>query len=133
MILIFTLYCRYICTYAATRGAIFSQSIYFPLKSNSDCPFLTVHLHVHYIRHGFEKAAYINVIRHPVEWVTSKFYFRTFGWEGKPGCRRRCQESRNPKKGSKSGSERVGRVFWPQLARLYAEIVGNLFHQHPSM
>ena len=45
---------------------------------------------VYYCRHGLHQPAYINVIRHPVDWISSKFAFRTFGWYRRPGCKRNC-------------------------------------------
>jgi len=33
------------------------------------------------------RPTYINIIRDPLEWVTSKFYFARYGWKRDPGCR----------------------------------------------
>ena len=30
---------------------------------------------------------FINVIRDPIEWFTSRYYFARYGWNRKPGCR----------------------------------------------
>jgi len=51
---------------------------------------LVHHFWMDFTKHGEEQPLYINVIRHPVEWVNSKFTFRTYGWERRPGCKRNC-------------------------------------------
>lgn len=39
--------------------------------------------------YGLETPTWINVIRDPLTWFESNFYFKRFGWERQPGSRRR--------------------------------------------
>jgi len=36
---------------------------------------------------GAKQPTYINVIRNPLDWFTSRYYFARYGWARKPGCR----------------------------------------------
>jgi len=33
------------------------------------------------------RPTYINIIREPLDWITSRFYFNRYGWKRDPGCR----------------------------------------------
>ena len=56
-------------------------------------------------RHGLVEPTWINLIRDPITWFESSFYFKRLGWSQKPGARRRtdvdttieqCIEKRHP-------------------------------------
>lgn len=38
------------------------------------------HFHFNFTRHGLRQPTFVNVIRDPVDWYTSQYYFRRFGW-----------------------------------------------------
>ncbi|CAG5105830.1 Oidioi.mRNA.OKI2018_I69.chr1.g2491.t2.cds [Oikopleura dioica] len=38
------------------------------------------HFWFNFTRHGLRQPTYVNVIRDPVDWYTSQYYFRRFGW-----------------------------------------------------
>ena len=58
------------------------------LVSNSDInqilkePYFLLkhHFHFNFTRHGLRQPTFVNVIRDPVDWYTSQYYFRRFGW-----------------------------------------------------
>ena len=40
-------------------------------------------------RHDVAEPTWINLIRDPITWYESSFYFKRLGWSQKPGARRR--------------------------------------------
>ena len=46
-------------------------------------PFLMLkhHFYFDFRRHGLRQPTMINVIRDPVDWFVSQYYFRRFGWK----------------------------------------------------
>ena len=47
------------------------------------------HYYFNASEYGLETPTWINVIRDPLSWFESNFYFKRFGWERQPGSRRR--------------------------------------------
>lgn len=47
------------------------------------------HYYFNATQYGLETPTWINVIRDPLSWFESNFYFKRFGWERQPGSRRR--------------------------------------------
>ena len=47
------------------------------------------HYYFNATQYGLETPTWINVIRDPLTWFESNFYFKRFGWERQPGSRRR--------------------------------------------
>ena len=57
------------------------------------------HYYYNTSRHGLEEPTWINLIRDPITWFESSFYFKRLGWSQKPGARRRTgTSSKNFKK-----------------------------------
>jgi len=60
------------------------------VKSNLKPPYLLLK-HNFFVNFSSEskeyRPTYINIIRNPLDWVTSKFYFSRYGWKRDPGCR----------------------------------------------
>jgi len=48
---------------------------------------LNHHYFFDFSKFNWQQPTYINVIRDPLEWFTSRFYFARFGWNRSPGCR----------------------------------------------
>ncbi|XP_004227334.4 heparan sulfate 2-O-sulfotransferase 1-like [Ciona intestinalis] len=60
---------------------------YLERKMTSPYFLLKHHYWFNFTKYGKEQPTFINVIRDPVEWFVSRFYFSRFGWKRKPGCR----------------------------------------------
>ncbi|XP_039253042.2 uronyl 2-sulfotransferase-like [Styela clava] len=60
------------------------------LKTKVKPPFVLLKHHkwLNFTRSNQPQPTYINVMRDPLEWFTSRYYFSRYGWERKPGCRK---------------------------------------------
>lgn len=59
-----------------------------------------------------ETPTWINVIRDPLSWFESNFYFKRFGWERQPGSRRRDDQDLTIDKCVETGHEDCKKVKW---------------------
>merc|ERR1712048_53770 len=64
---------------------------------------------------GLEEPTWINVIRDPITWFESNFYFKRFGWERKPGTRSREEDELTVDKCVRTGHEDCKRVKWKYM------------------
>ena len=73
---------------------IFSK-IKFDLIIQSKKPLFIFKHHYYFntTEFGLESPTWINVIRDPLTWFESNFYFKRFGWERKPGTRTRPDQN----------------------------------------
>ena len=62
--------------------------------------------------YGLETPTWINVIRDPLTWFESNFYFKRFGWERQPGSRRREDQDLTIDECVKTNHEDCKRVKW---------------------
>ena len=62
--------------------------------------------------YGLETPTWINVIRDPLTWFESNFYFKRFGWERQPGSRRREDQDLTIDECVKTSHEDCKRVKW---------------------
>jgi len=66
------------------------------INKNTSPPYLLLkhHFYFDFKKFGSQQPTYINVIRDPLDWFTSRYYFARYGWARKPGCRKweNCKE-----------------------------------------
>lgn len=70
-------------TYAKeTPTAEWIRQNWSDLNNTSDVHFLLKHhFPFDFQRHGFQQPTYINVMRDPIDWFQSHYYFERFGWQ----------------------------------------------------
>ena len=59
------------------------------IRNDSSIPFVLLkhHLPFSFKKYGIQQPTYINVLRDPVDWFQSHYYFERFGWEREKGDR----------------------------------------------
>lgn len=70
------------------------------------------HYYFNATQYGLETPTWINVIRDPLTWFESNFYFKRFGWERQPGSRRREDQDLTIDECVKTNHEDCQRVKW---------------------
>jgi len=70
------------------------------------------HYYFNTTEYGLETPTWINVIRDPLSWFESSFYFKRFGWEQQPGARSRGDQNLTIDECVKQQHSDCARVKW---------------------
>ena len=68
------------------------------LQANMREPFFLMqhHYYMNFTKYGYFQPTMINVIREPVDWFSSHYHFKLYGWQRNPGQREYQSQDQKP-------------------------------------